>query len=290
MYIWESNRKSTSLVEENFLKSNTIQKLYIKFFEIEKSVLMGIHPTAKSKFTVPMSLSQMEVIPVVYIRNEVFKQVNKKELDEFAENMIFLIKKRHHEYFERSGYPLQEMQMDCDWTISTQENYFYFLRKLKAKTKLKISATLRLYPYKFLRNSILDVTELEKYLKGAENYPIPLDLALPTYSNALLYQNDHFVGLHALNNMDLKRNLKVKKGNLHIVKKDTLVDEIFLREGDQVKLEIVDKELVKKALKIINQNVCFDDGATVSLFHLTSSQLNYFNHAEINSFYGPLSR
>lgn len=315
IYIWESNRSNITASEKGFLAQNGIQKLYVKFFEIEKNKELGIHPTAKSEVKIPSDLSAIEIVPTVYIRNDVFKNVEKKPLDQFAENMINLIEKRFESLCENVSQSYSEIQMDCDWTISTQKNYFYFLKKLKEQTSVQISATLRLYPYKFpdkmgvlpvdramlmcynllspidagKRNSILDLKELEKYLKGADKYPLPLDLALPIYSSVLMYQHDQFTGIHYLSDLKLRENLARKKGAIYHVIKDTMLDNTFLREGNQVKLEIIDNKVIQGALKIINRNVCFEEGASLSLFHLTSSQLNTFNDAEITSIYSPLS-
>lgn len=43
---------------------------------------------------------------------------------------------------------VKEIQIDCDWTASTQEAYFEFLHYLKEKAKdkqIQLSATIRLH-------------------------------------------------------------------------------------------------------------------------------------------------
>ena len=316
IYFWESGRSSLSTSEFNFIEEEKIERVYVKFFEIENESGTNTLPISKTLLNLKQrNLKGVEIIPTVYIKNEVFKNISETEIEELADNVHYLIIKKFSDQFSSDVSKLKEIQMDCDWTISTQKNYFLFLKQLKQKGNFTLSATLRLYPYKFpnkmgvlpvdramlicynlispleagSRNSILDLVELEKYLVGAKEYPIPLDVALPIYSAALIVQNNHFIGIHYLQNEALKKELICEKEPWYFSKKDTVLNHLYLRKGDKVKLETISTERIELALKIIRKNVIFSKGATLALFHLQENQIKQFTHAEISSFYNSLS-
>lgn len=315
MYFWESGRESLTKAELDFLFVHQTQKMYVKFFEIENDHANAV-PISKSVLNIKeANLTKIEIVPTVYIKNEVFKNYSEREIEELAENVYFLITKKFKEQFSTDNSKLNEIQIDCDWTISTQKNYFSFLEKFKSKGKFVLSATLRLYPYKFpdkmgvlpadramlmcynlispmetgSRNSILDLTELGKYLVGADEYPVPLDLALPIYSAALVVQNNQFVGIHYFNNESLKKSFVLAKEPWYFSKVDTVINNFYLRKGDKVKLETISAERIREALKVIRKNVTFKHGMTLSLFHLQENQVQQYSYEEVSAFYRSLS-
>lgn len=311
-YFWENNRTSLSKFEINELEELKTNKLYVKFFEVEKNEIHGIIPSAKSELRLSRKeLDQIEIIPTVYIRNSVFKNTSKKELIDLSENIYSLIKKKYTESFQFSKNTLKELQIDCDWTESSKENYFYFLKQLDKVSLAKISATLRLYAYKFPekmgvlpvdrvmlmcynllspleagnRNSILELEELKKYLIGAKKYPLPLDVALPIYSAIHIYQNNKFRGMLYGENRKLVKRTKSTKGLWHTIKKDTLVNQIFIRKGDKIKFEFNSPNKIKKAIDIIKSNVIFEGQTTIVLYHLQETELKQYSNEELANFY-----
>ncbi len=311
VYYWQNNQPALNQSESEFLKNQEIKKMYVKFFEVEKS---GNELIPSAKFQLKLSeesIRDVQIVPTIYIRNELFKNCSEIQIEELAENVFFLITKKFNEQVRSKEAQISEIQIDCDWTISTQKNYFSFLKKFKSKGKFTLSATLRLYPYKFpdkmgvlpvdramlmcynlvspleagSRNSILDLRELKKYLVGAKEYPVALDLALPIYSVALIVQNNHFAGIHYLNNEELKQSLVLEKEPWYFSKVDTVLNNLYLRKGDKVKLETISAERIEDALKIIRKNVTFRQGMSLALFHLQEQQIQQFSHAQISSFY-----
>lgn len=309
-YIWESSKEQLTDFELKSLKKLKVRKIYLKFFEVEKNEVQGIHPTAKSEFYSSNFSDSIEIIPTVYVRNEVFKNTKNAELDEFADNLLFLIKKRFPER-PNQDKSFHEIQIDCDWTESTQEKYFYFLKKLKEKSSLILSATLRLYAYKFPdrmgvlpvdkamlmcynllnihenrdKNSILDLQELEKYLDGASAYPLPLDLALPIYSAMHVYQNKVYQSSLHKNDCDITGDLKKRNNLWYSVNKDIVKSTVYLRVGDQVKYEKITPELLKKALKMIHAYVELPKEYTLSFFQLNEYDLKQIGNEKMDSFY-----
>jgi hypothetical protein len=315
-YFWKNKVYRFSNKEDTLLKKLKIKKIYIKFFEVEKDKVMGSIPVAKSEFH-NYGVTNIIFVPTVYIRNEVFIKTSNESLDTLANNINFLILKKLKTNFGYNGSnSISEFQIDCDWTIKSKENYFYFLKKLKEISKKKISCTLRLYPYKYPdkmgvppvdkatlmcynlinplenknKNSILDLDELSSYLNSKQEYPIHLDVALPIYSWMQVYQNNHFSKIIYDPNTDIKNNLEQESKLWFTVKRDTLIDDCYLRIGDKVKLEEMDAENIGKAIVLIKKKVRFDKNTTITLFHLEENHLKKYSNEELASFYTDFSK
>lgn len=311
-YYWKSGGFETS--EETALKYNNINKLYVKYFEIDYSEAMGNYPLDKTEFSSYNNrdgLDSVSVVPTVFIKNEIFQYNKESDLDKLADNIVFLIDKYNKEKFGdfRIG---EEIQIDCDWTKSTKEKYFYLLKQIKKLSKRELSCTLRLYPYKYPeimgvppvdratlmcynlvkplsdanKNSILDLKELDSYLNLRKEYDLPLDVALPIYSWTHWYQNNRFSGLLTIGAKDVQKFAKPIKPLWYEVTKDTTLNwETYFRKGDQLKCEEIDSKTIKEAIAIIKKNVELKDGCTITLFHLDNYVLKQYSNEEINGFY-----
>ena len=309
-YFWKSNDYQLSDQENNLMDTLQVKKIYVKFFEVEKNDLMGYVPISKTDLHLYSNDNITSLIPTVYITNEVFKKAKPSDMDALADNVNFLIGKYTNDKFHNVAN-VDEYQMDCDWTLSTRDSYFYFLKKLKQVSGKKISCTLRLYPYKYPdkmgvppvdkamlmcynllnplqereKNSILDINELHAYLNSGKKYPLHLDVALPVYSWMQVYQNDHFAQVVYTNTKDIKTILTPNKPLWYTVKKDTVINDFYIRSGDKVKIEEQTAEQLNKAVAIIKKYVPLDKDITVSLFHLDQEQLSRYSHEEIAAFY-----
>jgi len=315
-YYWESDQHSLDEKEKKVLEKQHVQKLYVKFFEVDKNEANRIIPISKSELELVKTKEEpVEIIPTIYIRNVVFKNTSKTEILELVDHLIHLVKKRYSEQFKGFG-SFKELQIDCDWTLSTTDNYHYFLRELKKKTKVQLSATLRLYPYKFPdkmgvlpvdramlmcynllpplesgnRNSILDNTELAKYLIGAKPYPIPLDVALPVFSNVLVYKHEHFNSIIHTRIAELKNYTKHDEGPWYYVVRDTTVTGVFLHQGDKLRVENIEKKRLNEAIRLIRKNVSFKGDMTVALFYLNTQQLQSYDTKTLRTCFTSFNR
>jgi len=317
-YYWKTNAYSVSHEEDQILKNHDVKKLYIKYFEVDYTEAMGSFPVSKTEMRFSSydenSSINYEIIPTIYIKNIVFKKSTEKDLDKLADNVNFLINKYSKEKFNTTK--VSEIQIDCDWTASTKDKYFYFLKKLKPLVQKKISCTLRLYPYKYpdkmgvppvdkvtlmcynlinpleddSKNSILDLNELKSYLVAGQKYPLHMDVALPLYSWMQIYQNNKFTGV-LYNGKELKKYLKPIKPLWYEVTKDTVIDyKDYLRVGDKIKYEEITSDQINQAITIIKENVKFDKEITVTLFHLDENQLKNYTDAEISHFYSDFTK
>lgn len=307
-YYWKSNEWHISEIETNVLDSAQVTKVYVKFFEVEKNDVMGNIPISKTSLSFYDIKDSFTFVPTVYLHNDVFSKIDKGGLDTLANNVNYLIDKYVNDKLVPDA--VTEYQMDCDWTPSTKDNYFYFLKKIKELSGKKISCTLRLYPYKYAdkmgvppvdsamlmcynlinpmknhdKNSILDIDELSSYL-GDFNYPLHLDVALPLYSWAHVYQNNQFVQVLYTDIKELKKSLKPQKDLWYEVTEDIEVNDFYLRKGDKVKIEEMSADYINKAIAVITKKVPFDKNITVSFFHLDETQLSPYTNEEISAFY-----
>ncbi|GGF29778.1 hypothetical protein [Flavobacterium limi] len=323
-YYWKSGSyfDAESAKQLNKLE---VKKIYYKLFEVDYNESMGNFPYQKNSPSLYTfrDLDSVNVVPVVFIKNEIFQYNNEKSLDKLADNITFLIDKYHKENndYDKSDekiiFDYTEIQIDCDWTKSTKDKYFYLLKKIKELSKKEISCTLRLYPYKYPdimgvppvdkatlmcynlikplskkeKNSILDIEELKSYLNKKRSYPVHLDVALPVFYWTLWYHNNRFAGLVNFNSADISEFAKQTKPMWYEVTKDyTYEYETYLKKGDQLKCEEVDAKTITEAISIIKQNVEFDNTTTISLFHLDDSTFKKYSHEEVSSFYSSFSK
>jgi hypothetical protein len=318
IYYWKSNNYWLTDQEDTILQKTDIRKVYVKYFEVQAHPTLGNAPMSKSNLNLNWFVSrQIERVPVVFIENRVLKNISRGALDTLADNIVFLAKKYSATYQSPNSWvEIQEMQIDCDWTPSTTENYFYLLKQIKTLSKLKISATLRLYPYAYPekmgippvdkvmlmcynllpplkhhdKNSILDLDELQAYLKRAKRYPIHIDIALPVFSWMHHYSNNQFKSL-INKNPDAYHPVLAKTDALWSeVVTDSVIDQTYFRAGDRLKTEKIDIALLKKATQMIRKHVHTGNKITVSLFHLDEDQLNQYSHEELEAVFAAFGR
>ncbi|CAM4279119.1 hypothetical protein [Flavobacterium terrigena] len=325
-YYWKSD---SSLDDKSVKEINelNVRKIYYKLFEIDYSETMGNYPFAKnSPSTYALEdLDSVTIVPTIFIKNGIFQYNDEKSLDKLADNIVFLIDKYHKEEYNeynpkeelKTIFNYNEIQVDCDWTKSTKDKYFYLLKKIKELSHKQISCTLRLYPYKYPeimgippvdkvslmcynlikplsekdKNSILDINELKKYLDKRRSYPKHLDVALPVFYWTQLYQNNHFEELLDISSEDVKGFIKPIKPLWYEVTKDTSLNyDTYFKVGDQIKCEDVSKTTLDQAIALIKKNVVLDKNTTISLFHLDQSTFKKYNNEEISSFYSSFTK
>lgn len=162
----------------------------------------------------------LEMIPVVFISNNILLDTSKPQLHELANRIIRFVEAKVHQAGKNN---FKELQIDCDWTTSTKDNYFDLLQEIQAAGKgRQLSATLRLHQLKNLarngippvkrvmlmcynmgnlrkygdQNSILDLQELKKYAgDNLTRYPLKMDLGLPLFSWAVVFRDKQYAGI-----------------------------------------------------------------------------------------------
>ncbi len=316
VYFWENDTPSLTASNLAALDSLHAEKIYVKVFEVDR-VGGKNKPVAKSSLELTSeAVKNRKVVPCVFVLNKVMLQSSKEELDELADNLVFLAKKYINEkLLPGAVVDCSELQIDCDWSEKSQGNYFYFLRKVKEIWKKEVSCTLRLYPYKFnekmgvppcdramlmcynllnpiknpRKNSILDIEEMSKYLDTKVDYPVPLDVALPVYSWMQCYDRERFKGVVHGPIEPFVDLLEHEEGLWYHAKSDTVLENVFVRKGDRIKWERVSQEDLSKAIDIIKTAKVLKNEATLSYFHLSSEELNFYSYEKLNSYSSRLS-
>ncbi|MDR2916000.1 MAG: hypothetical protein LBV74_14440 [Tannerella sp.] len=320
-YFWKSAQYSLLEEEKQQINALNVQKLYVKFFEIAPDPVFGVIPESKTSLHIwdvkiedPNLSSPIftEIVPTVFIKNEIFKEISNAELDTLAQNILFLTNRYYQRNYSKDIADYKELQLDCDWTAGTKDNYFYLLKALKQSSGKLISCTLRLYPYKYRKktgippvdkvtlmcynlisplankdmNSILDVTELEKYLLQSRKYPVHVDIALPVYSWIHIYRNNQFVKLINGSKRIFREGDLIKiKPLWYEIQRDVFLGNYLLRAGDQVKIEDISIQELYQTIDLLKNKVKLDKHITVTLFHLDENNLIDYDIETLDSFY-----
>lgn len=308
-YFWKSNANNVTDSEKNTLQKTGTNAIYIKLFEVGLDENNKAIPISKSQLKADSSLKGYTVIPTVFIENAVFKNISKPAIETLAKNCHHLLSKYYNQKFPEHP-PIAEIQFDCDWTKKTKDNYFLFLEHFTTLTKAKLSCTLRLYPYKYpeltgippvsrvslmcynlippfeqeYQNSIQNNDELAKYLKGAETYPLPIDIALPIFSWMQVYKNDRFHGV-----FPAIENDTAKLQHLHSIwyqaKEDISTERVFIKQGDKIKLEESGFEETLETIKLLKSHIELKKTSSILLFHLDEHHLNRFTNEKLTAIY-----
>lgn len=326
-----------------------VKVCYLKFFDVDwDSKEKEVIPIGRSimNFDLSGTPKRIELIPTIFITNEVFKNLNNDQLNSLAHNIYRKTQLQFNSMFATSsgnsfepprGEPssgpfkmtyddltwptadtvtdmhsafenVKEIQIDCDWTESTREKYFYFLKVIKKQFKNKlISCTIRMYPYKYPSkagvppvdkgmlmiynvgdvtkvesgNSIFDKEEVMKYLNGKEVYPLKLDYAFPIFEWLSVYRNGKLIKLLPINassylNPDYTKVDVTQKNNTitrYKINEEIIMDaySFSLQKGDEVKCESIDyADVTEIASKISSINT--NQSPNITLF-----QFDYAN-------------
>ena len=211
-YHWKTVFNPTQ-AEHDLLQAAGVTRLYMRVFDVVQQEGKTV-PVATVIFKQKPALP---VTPVVFITTESlpFAPVDTAAL---AERIV----RRMLAVVQGNALPItQELQLDCDWTLSTKDRFFALVEAVKQQLpqSWQVSSTLRLYQYRYpeqagvppahrailmlynmsdLRtmgstNSILDAKVAQSYLAGAKPYPLPMDVALPLFSWGVLFDasNDY---------------------------------------------------------------------------------------------------
>jgi hypothetical protein len=209
-----------------------------------------------------------------------------------------------------------EIQFDCDWTVSTAKKYFYFLQCVNKQLYSRnciVSATIRLHQFKYPGktgvppvnrgmlmvynisdvakyssvNSIFDKQSAGRYFTGTKKYPLPLDMALAAYSWSIIYRHKKLYQVENSLTEDIIRTctfLKPTGNNFYAVTKDTVFNDLYLRPGDEIKLERINEATLMQAAQLARKALN-TDSLNISLFELSSSEIKNYSHETIEQVY-----
>jgi hypothetical protein len=313
-YYWKSVYRLSDY-ERNNLSDLNVHTLFIKFFDvIWNDKTKTAMPAAKIQFK-DSSYKSFNIIPVIFIANEVLVTANDSSMNSLADNICGLLKKMVDIY---DIHNMQEIQFDCDWTASTKNKYFQLLTILRSQLNKsgfateKISVTIRLYQCRYLtktgvppadkgmlmcynmgnlknietKNSILESKELKKYISSLSNYPLQLDVALPLFEWKVLFRNRTYTGLikelpDSL--LQLSTSIIANK-NFYTFLKDTMIENYAFKTGDMLRSEQSNYDEIVQAEKLISPKLK-NESLHVILYHLDSLTLSKYTADEMENMF-----
>ena len=265
-YFWKTNFVLNT-AEENFLKENTIRKLYVRYCDV------GL----KNNAPIPIApiewkdISQLpeEIVPVIYIKNEVFLNEN---ID--IPQLVHLISAYIQQINQAAQIQINEIQIDCDWTLQSRDVFFEFLKQFKNENNIVLSATIRLHQIKYFEktgippvdhavlmyynmgtiavednNSIYDRKIAQKYISRLQDYPLRLNIALPIFSWGVHSRENKILNVvGGLRTQDIDTIAALKKINAttFLVTEDYLFSGRLWLKNDRIKVEeVAEKELIE---------------------------------------------
>lgn len=304
-YYWKTSFKLQEK-EEKILADLHAQSIYIRLFDIGiengKAVPLGILNNETLDTNQPLRF-----VPVVFIKQNSFYQLTTESTEDLAIKTASLMQ----QLCQKLNINPDEIQIDCDWTKSTKELYFHFLKILQKQDFLKdktLSCTIKMHQVKYLtstgvppvnrgllmvynmgnlskyggQNSIFELKESKDYLKNMQQYPLPLDIALPLYHWTIWFENQKFKGiLYNVSKTDFEeKDLKKIEGDLYELRNDVEIPGYQFKKGAALRFENPDKKELKIIASYISKRLN-NPNPQLLLFHLDSFALKDYSIKEM---------
>lgn len=302
--------------EMTFINTHNIGRIYLRMFDVSEDEYTNAidektvpNATVKIKDTgedqIENLLCNKEFVPVVYITLNALKAMKGHE-GVLAQNIVTRVRNM----CEYHNIPnVTELQLDCDWTHSTEKSFFILCDSVKqdiADIQLpwRLSSTIRLHQLSGdvppvdngvlmvyntgnfndpdASNSIINIKDVEPYLKKLPNYKLHLDVAYPTYSWQLLFRKRQFIGLlNGLNVADTTQFSSVGK-NKFMAKHDIPYNNRLILKGDIVRQESSDYTDIIRIKRMIDNKLSNRTHSNI-LYHLDSKNLSKYHPNEIEN-------
>jgi hypothetical protein len=305
LYYWKTGFSLSDSLRQS-LNNLHVGHLYVKFFDVtwdaglEQAVPVAL---LNQKDSFPKGV---QVTPVVFVTLEALKNTPVEKIPVLAGQISDLLKKLTQDSEKQlSG----EIQLDCDWTAQTKDKYFNLLKELKKHPFLKagtLSVTIRLHQVKYInengippadrgllmcynmgnlrdpaaQNSIIDPAAFKSYTGRLNDYPLPLDIALPLFEWWVWFRNEQYYGLVHAGNLPVE----LAEGRITEFPKDTTINGYYFLAGDRLRHE---NSPVASLIKIAETLLLrFRSGKTkLILFHLDSASLSKYTIHELEDIY-----
>lgn len=306
-YYWKTEF-ALSNIEKINLAHLKVKHLYVKMFDVvwdydeNETRPVGILEDNGE-------LSDYSITPVIYLKNEVFKNLDLIGSKKLAKNVVEQVSKMSSKY----NFTYNELQLDCDWTALTKDKFFEFLKKIKSLTNLTVSSTIRLHQIKYKkktgippcdkgvlmfynmgeintsksRNSIFNPDDAKKYSSFIKSYPLPLSAALPIYSWGIHSRSGKVKQLlprrEFVDFID-NDNFKIDSPFVRVIN-PIVYKGIAFEKNDYIKIESINSEACMKAAEILKENAPKEGYLDIIFFDLDEHTINHFNHEKITDIY-----
>jgi len=268
-YLWRGEL-TLDARDRSTLEALKVKRLYLRVFDVTWSARRKRPDQTPSLRITGTPEDWVELVPVVFITPDVFRDLGPGRLPWLAGHLLDQIAAvLGPTRFRRT----RELQIDCDWYPTIRGPYFGFLRELsrqaaaRAGRRLVLSATLRLHqladrdaagmpptdrvtlmlysltPVRRFgtQNALLDPGVVEAYLRRAGPYPLPVDVALGLFSWAAHFNADReLLGLIRevrAADLDGLAGLQKEKGAVYRVTGETRLGPHKLLVGDRLRLD-----------------------------------------------------
>jgi hypothetical protein len=310
-YHWQT-QLSLDTAQQELLDDLSVKRLYVKFFDVDwDASQQALVPQAILRLdsnTIRKGLT--EIVPTVFITNRSFQEASMSQQTELAQKVAAKIQQLIQ--LLPGHIQIPAVQLDCDWTPSTQGAFFVFLENLKTAfgtDTWPLSATIRLHQladpegtgvppvargmlmfYNMgevasweEHNSILNLTAAQPYLKQARNsYPIPLDVALPVFSWGVLFRDGSLYRL--MNNLDaiaMQDTMQFEKlsPERFRVRKNGYLQGRYLYKDDLIRIETVAPEQLQTSQNLLS--LYLERAEFLAYYHLDATLLKKIPYAEL---------
>lgn len=306
-YHW---KKELSLVdeEEKAILEDKNTPVYLRCFDVdwdeERAFIIP-----RSSLKISKSLPEnTPVTPVVFLSNHIFEAVPDSQMTLIAET-IWERLAQNMSQIEDSGARITGIQFDCDWTLSTKDKYFKFLKEMGDYATFDLSATIRLHQIKYAektgippvkrgmlmfynmgdlenpntKNSILDLETAKLYVEYCKNYTLPLDIALPLFQWAVVMRDGRVVQLlNAANTSDFADEelfQKMENGQYKVLE-STYAHGYFCYENDIIRLENANQSQLEAAATMLSDYLP-KERRTLCFYHLDNLILQEHPYSEL---------
>ena len=302
-YHWKTNFQINPKTHSDLQKIG-IQKLYVKFFDVDWSEELSAPTPAATVQIRTDFLENYQIIPTVFITNRTFRNLSESGSAALAKNITQKLKS----LFDKNDLnDIEEVQFDCDWSLQTKDKFFEFLKTCKTLLgkEVRLSATIRLHQIKFFektgvppvergmlmfynmsdaadwstQNSILDLTEAAKYLTGFKKYPLPTDVVLPAYAWGVLFRDGEMIKLlPGTYPVDCRSFSKIDS-NRYQIPESNYFEGHYLYKNDRIRLEDVSPDSLLKAGKMLSP-LMKNSTLTVGFYHLHEHSFKRYTHED----------
>ncbi len=300
-YFWRTTFALTP-VEQQAVATLHVDRIYLRVFDLgwneSDQAVAPLGPvTLGAGGKVP---DGVEVVPVVYIKTEVFKHLGKAQLPMLARKVWRDVQSRA----TAIGFRAHELQLDCDWTDSTRDGFFGLLTELQTAAAVPLTSTIRLHQVKYRERTgippvergtlmfynmgtfsadpearmIFDAESAANYLARIDDYPLPLDVALPIWSWTVHVRDELVVGLMQSTDpaeLPALDFLAADGPDRFVATRSAFLHGTMLREGDVLKIEVTGPAETLGAARMIapHLSASISGPRTVTLFDLSERNL-----------------
>lgn len=298
-------------IELGYLDTLKASSLYVRIFDVDWDYNTNQAIPKGSQSVPPVFPQGIIPVPTIYLTNRTFKKTPVDSIDRLAQKVINYSKKI---LFNWSVLP-SKIQFDVDWTPSTKDKYFKFLKTIRASGQFeKISTTVRLHQFKYphktgippadegilmayntgaiknweTENSIATLEDIERYTLRKAVYPIPLGVALPIFSWTVIFRDSTFFKIVSDGDLSWQgdtTHFELIAPNRYVVKSSTYLSGHYLYEGDLLRYEFITPKALKSFAERLQKHPK-QSYQELLLYHLEEQHLEKYGLENLEIIYG----